>query len=1221
MKAPAVRFVVAAVLLVSLAPAWAQKGAKEGARTVYLVGDAGQAGEAHSAPVLRLVNEVAKADTAAERLLLFLGDNIYESGLHKKDDPERAQDEANIDAQIAAALQFQGRTVFIPGNHDWEQGGKHGWKTVQRQQAYVSDTLGKKSFLPKGGCPGPEVIELGDKAVVVIIDTQWWLQAYRKPEGERDGCDVATDEDLIHALTETLKDHRGKHIIVAAHHPLHTYGNHGGYFPLRDHLFPLTNVNKALWVPLPVVGSLYPGYRSLLGDVQDIAHPRNKALRDAIGHVLKGYPGAVYAAGHEHNLQYLDRDGLHHIVSGAGAKSTYLHTPNPLTFGSEQRGFARLTIARDGTLSLDFFTVESGTTPAWSQRIEGPPADALLHLSDRPRPALPDSVTIVPNEELAAGPTKRFFFGDLYRDVWTAPISVPVLRMDTTLGGLEAKATGGGMQTRSLRLKAGNGHEYVVRTIKKYPGMALSPEMRGTVVESVVADGIAGSHPYASVAIEPLADAVHVLHTDPALVFVPDDPALGLYRDEFANTLCLLEERTNGDWSDVPALGGSKDLVSSLDLIAALRRGHTDVIDDRALLRARLLDMVIGDWDRHDDQWRWATYPLADGRTLYKPIPRDRDQAFFKQDGVVPNIVNRKWALAKFQSYGQDVRDIDGQNFNARYLDRAYLTELDWSAWKAIADSMRVELTDASIEQAIASLPDTAAALMGNALRQGLQGRRDGLEELARRQYLRLARIVSVVGTEQNELFIVDRIDDEHTRVELWEKRKKADDVLVYSRTFLRSETEEIRLYGIGGNDDLRVTGSVRKAILVRFLEGAGKAEVVDSSSVRACGNHTLLYGTSGGKKADKKWKLGNDSRLLASKRSDALDYDRQAYVPDIFMPQVTVGLNIDDGLFLGGGFLSTKQGFNSEPFKWKHRLVGSAAFKTGAYRIVYKGEVRNVIARTGFGLDAEVLAPEFRFNFFGYGNDTPYPDDIRSSQYRMDLVEVRPYAVRTFSEIHRLQLGGVWFSASQGELSSRLPDSPILAEELDLDYLGAFVTYSLQNVDKPIEPRRGIRFEVTAETLNEVKSHADVQGLKADLRTYVPMEIGRFRSVVATRAAYERRIDDIDPLTAAKLGGKDAIRGMRRGRFSGNTVAYGNLEVRGDLFTSRNSVLPFRLGAIALADVGRVWVDDAVNVPRWHHAFGGGLYVCPLDMVVLQGTYAVSDDDALVDIRLGFFF
>ncbi|MBL7953205.1 MAG: metallophosphoesterase [Flavobacteriales bacterium] len=1190
-------------------------------RAIYLVGDAGAEGEEHSAPVLRLLDQVAKADTAQERTLLFLGDNIYERGLHKKSDPERAQDERNIMPQIQAARAFDGRTVFIPGNHDWSQGRPNGWATVQRQQEFIVDSLGKKAFLPKGGCPGPEVIELGDKLVLVIIDTQWWLHKYRKPEGERDGCDVATDAEFLNAVGEALKDNRGKHVIIAGHHPLYTYGEHGGYFPLKDHLFPLRQVNDKLWIPLPVLGSLYPMSRTLVGNIQDVANTRYQALHTGLERLMKLYPGTMYAAGHEHTLQYQQRDGVHHIVSGSGSKSTYLQKSNPLTFGTDERGFARITALRNGSLFLDVFTLSSGSTPAWSGQLEGPPPDAFRYVDDRPAPVMPDSVTVIPNEDLAAGKLKRFFFGDLYRDVWTAPIRVPVLRMDTTFGGLKAKNTGGGMQTLSLRLKAENGHEYVVRTIKKFPGMALSLEMRGTVVESLVADGIAGSHPYASVAIAPLADAVGLLHTSPRLVYVPDDPALGVYRPDFANTLCLLEERPDGDWSDEKSLGSSKELIGSPDLIAARRASYKAVLDDRALLRARLLDMVIGDWDRHDDQWRWASYAQPDGRTLYRPVPRDRDQAFFKQDGVLPNIVNRKWAIAKFQSYGEDVRDIDGQNFNARYLDRAYLSGLDRNAWKQVADSMRVELTDDAILNAVHALPDTAQRLMGEAVIKGLKARRDGLQRLANRQYLRLARYVNVVGTEGNERFLVERIDDEHTLVEVRHKVKKAEDELVYQRIFLRSETKEIRLYGLSGNDDFTVQGDVKKAIKVRIIEGDSEAEVVDSARVKCWGDHTIAYGTSGGEHANKKWKLGNDAHLVRSKRLHAVEYERQEYVPDVLMPLIAFGYNIDDGVFLGGGARWMKQGFKSAPFKWKHQLNASYALRTGAYRAAYKGQVLNVIGRTGFGLDAQMLAPDFRFNFFGFGNRTDKPEDLKAFQYRMDIVDIRPYAQRTFSGIHHLRAGGRWVVASQGELSNLLPGRDALQLQPDVDYLGGFASYILQSVDNLMQPTRGIRFELSGEVLDERHTKAVTRGIKSELRTYTPLEIGRSRSVVAMRMGFQRRDGDVDPLTASTIGGFETVRGLRRDRFSGNTAAYGNFEIRADLFTSRNAVLPFRLGIIGLADAGRVWVDAADNSPLWHHAFGGGLFIRPLNMIVLQGTYAVSDDDALVDVRLGFFF
>lgn len=189
------------------------------------------------------------------------------------------------------------------------------------------------------------------------------------------------------------------------------------------------------------------------------------------------------------------------------------------------------------------------------------------------------------------------------------------------------------------------------------------------------------------------------------------------------------------------------------------------------------------------------------------------------------------------------------------------------------------------------------------------------------------------------------------------------------------------------------------------------------------------------------------------------------------------------------------------------------------------------------------------------------------------------------------------------------------------MDYFGGFASYILQSVDNVLQPTRGIRLEVSGEVLGERHTQAATRGFKAELRGYTPVEIGRSRNVVATRMGVQRRDGDVDPLTASTIGGYETVRGMRRDRFAGNTAAYANFEVRADLFTSRNAVLPFRLGLIALADAGRVWVDAARNNPLWHHAFGGGIFISPLNMVVLQGTYAVSDDDALVDVRLGFFF
>lgn len=1187
------------------------------AHTIYLIGDAGEDGEEHSAPVLRLLDSLVRKDATADRTVLFLGDNIYPRGLHGKDDTLRAQDEARIGAQIQAVKDLGARILFIPGNHDWEQGGKHGWKAVQRQERHVEEALGGDVFKPDGGCPGPVTIELGKDAVLVLLDTQWWLHHERKPVGEKDGCDASSPEEVIAQLADELKDAQDKRIIVAGHHPFYSQGSHGGHFPLREHLFPLTALNKKAYVPLPIIGSIYPLYRMLLGDVQDLAHVEYRDMRGAMLTVFKQYPGMVYAAGHEHGLQYVVRDGVQHVLSGAGSKATFMRHTEKCEFVASERGFAKLTLMQDGSMEVEYFTVTGGTAPVYGTYAP-PIAKRYVEPAEWPTDTPPASALLVPNADLKASWLHRVFFGSLYRDLWTAPVQVPSVLLDTLHGGATPKKMGGGMQTRSLRLRASNGHDYVLRDVRKYPANALALEFRGTLVEELVADGIAASNPYAAITIAPLSRAVGVPYLNSTLLHVPHQRALGVYDGVFGGTLSLLEERPDGAWPDSPNMGGGKELVASSEVINAVHEHQDHRVDERALIRARLFDMLIGDWDRHDDQWRWAVHK-SKGSTIYKPVPRDRDQAFFTQDGLLPALVNRRWAMRKFQSFGPDIRDISGQNFNARYLDRAYLTGTEWTVWKAIADSMQLELTDAAIAESIALFPDTARTLHGARIEAGLKGRRERLVRIAERHYLELARKVDVVGTNGDEYIEVLR-DGDAVTVSMYPMKKgdKVEAERFYHRRFTRSETKEVHIYGLEGNDKFRIEGKVKRSIRVRIIGGTEKDRIQDSSWVSGPSCQTVVYETAGkGKKANT-LKLSGEARLRVRPIERALEYDRSAFVHDRFMPLVNIGSNPDDGFFLGGGFIHTKQGFRVAPFKWKHRFMATYATGTGAYHAKYRGQVNEVLGRWGFGMDLDVVAPDHHFNFFGFGNNTLEPADPAAFAYPLDAVRAAPYTSIVLHEVHTFRIGGRYLGAGVGRLGGVVEEDALVQPQA-VDYAGAVVAYELKNLDHEFDPGRGVRFNAELSYDRELNRNIDLYGAGAELALYIPIALP-MRTVLALRGGGNRRDGEVDPLMANTIGGRETVRGMRRSRFSGNSNAYVNGELRVDLLNYRNKVAPFRVGLLAFADGGRVWFDG-LNESGWHHAVGGGLFISPMNMLVLQASYAVSDVDSTVDVRVGFFF
>lgn len=1193
-----------------------------------MIGDAGKPGIDGSAPVLDLLRNIHLRDEdAGKNVAVFLGDNIYPFGLHKKDHEMRAADEAAIDAQIDAVKDLDMKSYFIAGNHDYRQGKDHGIKYVKRQERRVDKALGRNAFRPDHGCPGPEVVKLGKNAVLILIDTQWWLHQKRRSEGPKDGCEVKNEGEFIALLRETFKDNKNKHIILAGHHPIESYGSHGGYFPFKDHLFPLTAINDGLYVPMPILGSIYPLYRRLIGDAQDIAHAKYDLLRRELRALFKEYPNTLYVAGHEHNLQYQVKGNAHYVVSGSGSKSTHLKKTKALLHGSEDRGFARVRVFDDGSTDLSFFEVNGGTTPTYTAQLHAPHEKIDDDVEDNETwVRTTDSITVVPNEALAAGGFKRKIFGSLYRDVWTAPITVPVMDIDTAHGGLKPLKKGGGLQTRSLRLEAADGRQYVFRSIEKFPAAALAPELRNTVVEEVVADGIAGSHPYAAIVIPELADAVGVNHTNPQLVFIPDHPSLGRFRSDFANMLVLYEERTSGNTEGMPGLGNSTELVGSPDLIENLRSSHKHVIDKRSLIRHRLFDMIIGDWDRHDDQWRWATYDGPNGATIYKPIPRDRDQAFFKQNGLIPNVVNRKWGVRKFQSYGPEIRDVIGQSFNARYLDRAYLAGAGWNDWEEVADSLKAALSDDVIHRAISLFPKAARDLMGYEVIEGLKGRRDNIKEIAREYYEFLARTVDVVGTDKAEFFEVIRLPEGKVEVNVFdrEKGKKIKKRQYFHRVFDKKDTKEIRIYGLEGDDEYRVEGKVKNSIKVRIIGGFEKDVFKDSSRVSGLAHKTIIYDSKEKKKKQKtKAKLGKEAKLRMLKASDALDYDRLEFVHDHLMPLVNIGYNPDDGMILGGGFQLTKQGFKVQPFKWRHRFLASYALLTGAYRILYNGKVNDAFGHTGVGFDVDIRAPQNNFNFFGFGNDTELPDDIDTFRFRVNEMFVAPYLERRAGLTHAFRIGPriVRAAVEDRDVEEGVADPIPEVLSQDAAYYGAWFQYRLRNVDSEVNPNRGVSMKFDLNWDREFDSDDNQFGIGGELALYLPLRLFGAKSTLALRGGGGRNDGFYHPVLARTIGGRETVRGLRRDRFTGNSNAFANSELRIQLATAQNPIIPFKLGLIGFYDTGRVWVDNDNTASDWHYGVGGGLFINPLDFLVLQGTYGVSDDFQMVDVRIGYFF
>ena len=440
-----------------------------------------------------------------------------------------------------------------------------------------------------------------------------------------------------------------------------------------------------------------------------------------------------------------------------------------------------------------------------------------------------DSTTV----RLAAGPqyarstTWQLFFGAHYRRVWATPVTVPVLRLATAVpGGLVPMQAGGSYQSHTLRLHAPDGREYVLRSVDKDMSAALSPGWKKNLLRGLLKDQTSATQPFGAYPAAYLAEAAGVLHANPRLVFVGPDAGLGKFKAAYANALYLFEERPDGDQRRVASFGYAPRVVNSAHMLAALRRRPSAHVPARAFLRARLLDLLVGDWSRREDQWRWAAFPRS-GRVAFRPVPRDRDQAFFLfDDGLVTRLVS--WFAPKYQTFRGAIRleNVDGLTTTARALDRTLLTSLSANDFREVADSVRASLSNAVLAQAFSSGPSEIRASLAAKFVPMLRARREQLPAVAQQYYALLNKQAWLIGTDQAERFILSEAGGS-LRVQLLARRSGQPDSLVADRTFNRKITPQLDLFGLGGDDVFELRGALPEGIAVSIYDGAGRNQVI----------------------------------------------------------------------------------------------------------------------------------------------------------------------------------------------------------------------------------------------------------------------------------------------------------------------------------------------------------------------------------------------------------
>ena len=828
-----------------------------------------------------------------------------------------------------------------------------------------------------------------------------------------------------------------------------------------------------------------------------------------------------------------------------------------------------------------------------------------------------DSATSAGSTTFKINGGRTFWMGANYRKEWKTPIRVPVLHFDTEKGGLTPIKRGGGKQTRSLRVADASGKEYNLRSIKKFvTSKTLPADLQSEAAEDLLADGISASYPYAALSMPVLAEAAGVPYLKVKLVYIPDDPKLGEFRKDFANMLAYMEER-------LPE--GVKKGYDTEEVFEKLKDDNDNSVDQAALLKARILDMFVMDLDRHEGQWEWGAIEKDKGKQ-YFPIPKDRDQAFYTNQGVLPHIVQWAWLVPQLEGLKPKSKNINRFNFAARNLDRFYLNQLTEQDWKDATSKFLATMTDEVIIKALRQQPSEIRDISADKIINILKERRKYLADETAQYYKFLAEYVNVTGSDKTELFTITRNEDGSVLLEINKITKEGETTTkLYSRRFDPAHTQEIRVYGFDGDDKFVIKGSNSDRIRVRIVGGKGTDSFEESGT---SGNGTIVYDSKGSESktsGDLKIKLTNDS--VVNK------FNPIYYKYNQVIPFLSVGYNPDDGVYLGGWLKIIHQGFAKTPYKNSHTITLNHALASRAFNFRYNAEFIGVFGRKSDLLfETDIKAPNIT-NFFGYGASTIYdksqPGKFRFYRARYTLGNISLDLRKNFSEKVVLTLGPT-FQFYKLEADDKHNKNRYIVETASngLDpntvfenqsYAGARLSLTADTRDNKVMPGKGVLWETTARYLSGLNDAAyQVTQLNSDFTFHITLV--KKTVVIADRIGGGHNFGDFEFYQAQYLGSEDNLRGYRKNRFAGRSKLYNNIEMRIRLANFKTYLFPGSLGILGFYDTGKIWADND-DSEKWLSGYGGGFWISPLRRLVLTITYAVSKEDKMPLVGLGWKF
>jgi len=1171
----------------------------------YIIGNTSKS---ESSPTLNALQKVIVQDSSEKKHLIFIGDNTNE----KNEDRVKA----DLDREINIIKQTNIDPVFVPGNFDWEYNAVEGLEVIED---YFEEKLNIEDVLkPNNGCP-LESVEINDDIQLILIDSQWYLEDWDLHPNINDKCEIKTREKFILEVAGEIKKYRNKTIIFAMHHPMLTNGLHGGKFSFRDHIFPLQGN-----IPLPGIATMITQIRAQGGiSIQDRFNKRYNELMEKLRIVLDEEDNRIIiVSGHEMNLQYIEEKNIKQLISGAGSDIKPVAIGNNGLFSYGKNGFSSLDFLQDGSVSATFYKVanDGNAQVIYKKKVFEPVQKPVLDTLPTKFPKT-YTASVYNLEKVEKSDFFKSFWGDHYRDVYGKKVKARTAVLDTLYSGLEVIRPSGGHQTRSLRLETKEGKEYNMRALKKSAVQLLETTaykgidkeyFTNTIPEELILDFYTAAHPYGAFAIPKIAKAAGVYYTTPELFYVPQQKSLGKYNKEYGDQLYMIVEKPSEEFKDRKSFGYPDDVESTDDLLNKLREDEDYTLDEEIYIRARIFDMLIGDWDRHSDQWRWAEFENEDGKKVFVPIPRDRDQVFANFDGSFLNLLRTfLGGTNQFGVYGENIENVKWFNNAGSKLDRALVKRSDRSTWIEQAKFLQQAIDLNTLDEAFASLPLEVQDATLEEIKQSFIKRKNNLVDIVDRYYNSFIEFQMLTGTDKDDYFEITRFEDGKTRIKGNRIKDGEKGDLLFDRVFDSKETKEIWLYGLDDDDIFEVHGDAKKPVLIRIIGGQDE-DTYDISE----GRKIKVYDR---RTNDNNIKNKGGAHFKFTDFYDANLYNYQKSKTKKAGISFKTGFNPDDGSVISLSYEKEVNDFIENPYGKRTEVALEYQFLTQGLDLRFNKKYAAIFRDFNFIFNGRYTSTNYTENFFGYGNETINLDNTLTLDYNRVNLEMYNAGIGFERETDYGSLFQVKFDIETvrvGRSGNNLIENSNFDGIGERSYFGIpNITYSYKNFDDPDFPSKGMFFMTSIGGIDDLKNDNLTGFLKSNITFYNSIKTQRL--ILKTEAnTYLMVGDEPKFYQSAQLGNRSGLRGYRAQRFTGMNSLVGNADLFYNFQELKTFLFPIGISIYGGYDIGRVWVKDE-NSKVWHSSYGGGFIFKWTDAI--QGQFSIFRSEEDTTIKFGF--